>query len=1277
MPIPLQVTAETIKSLTPDSAVNIIRDLLWSEASCLQVGNIIINVSSDIDTADGGIDAEVSGVPTGSKITLLSEGYTAYQIKSGSSFKLRTKSDIPQILFAKKAPGAPVKQPRPLLPRVKQCLERNGTFVVLVMGSDAPPSCDIVHEIIESLEKVDSAYSSAKVKVYYANTIATLLDPYPALRLKVLGAHGEQFYIHEEWSNLADMTFPLHCGDDQASFLNNLAGALRSNDSPVHVRVTGDAGVGKTRLVLEATKHDDLRSQVIYFTSPDIFHQSQVIRRTLLSDNTASAILVVDECDGEQCSHLWNNLRSSSPQIKLITIFIEEDKVPGVNLLNVPPLADDNIRKILEEYVTPDTANRWLQACSGSPRAAHILGQNLQLNPDDPLRSARSYSQWDRFIAGKAIMDDRNEFQSRKNLLTYLALFKWIGFGNPYNIEGRLVQRKISMELQISRADFENAIRLLRERKLLQGNATLHISPKILHIWLWQEWWEAHGAHGQFNIEEFRRIGDNDEPAFLSEDLLDSMFEMFRYARNTKVAHALVQRLLSNDGIFTQEVLNTEQGSRFFWSLAEADPPGALTCLNRSIGNLVVDQLLDFGPGRRNVLFALQGLAVWKNEFDSAARLLLAFAEAENESWSNNASGMFLELFWIGPGPVAATESSFSDRFPIIQEALRSESRRRRSLGRQACGAALKTNDFTRVLGVEHQGLNNEPKLWFPQTWQELCSYYRLTWQELESTLSTEDSVERAETTQIMLDRARGLNRLQPLSEMVAGTLAWLVEKEFCNRLTVLQKVLELLTYETDQPPDVRNVWIRLRETLTGSSFEELLHRYVGLDLTHERVERTTNGVRNRDSHILDLATRSVQNPTILAPELPWLMTDEAKNGDEFGHALGQLDTALALKESLLYALAAVGPKAVAATCGGYFRAIRERSPHLWEEELDALVYDESLSNWIPDLTWRSGPMSDRSADRIMQLAVVGNLDIDKMRMFAFGSAIAYISESSLNKWLRFLLDTDPSRMIGLALNLTDFYYLRVNRETMRLPDSLALELLAHPSLFDSGREFGFDTMTEYYWTELGQASVESNPSLGLVLANLMIQHIADDNTIAGGHGTQTRAVLNDITRLNPEGVWQIVVKYLDPPATARSLRIHWWLRGEDIFNREAGGAITFFQPELIWRWVDEDVPNRARIAADFIPPSISTGSQDIDIARQLLVRYGDRDDVRSVLSGNFMSRGWWGNESEQFATLRRGLDNIKQNERNPYVRRWLDDMVAYLTKSIDLALAQEEREFG
>ncbi len=1248
--------------LNPEDSVEVFQELLWAEARRVGLPTTRIHVSRLVDVPDGGIDAsvEADNLPTASDI--LGLGKAGFQIKAGGTFEPWKKSQIKKELFRTKSPKR-----ENLGESIRACLDNGSRYILVCTKAD--PNQPQRRAAVKHFKDffVECGYENPKVEVWGQSHLIGILQRFPSLCLRLNGRGGLRFQTHGSWSQQDEMKRPFKVGEPQTKFISGLTSELRRFDRPIHARVWGDAGIGKTRLVLEATRAEDLRPLVIYCDKPENFRDTELMSEILKEGNQFAAVIVVDECDPDGRSYIWNRMRDVGERIKLVTIYNEFDKTSGdIMYIDAPPLEKEPIIEIIKEYAIPaEQAERWAEFCSGSPRVAHVIGQNLKNNPEDLLRSPDTVNVWDRFTVGR---DDPNspKVEQRRLVLRYVALFKRFGYG------GRLVHEAKAIAAIIERANpvvtwprFQEIVTELRARKILQGQSTLYLTPKLLHIKLWTDWWHTYGEG--FDIEEFT--------ARLPEKLLEWFHEMFQFAAESQAAQRIVKELLGENGIFQRSCyFRDSRGARFFLALSEANPEAALKCLKDTIGKLSKEELLLFKTGRREVVWALEKIAVWHDLFPDTARLLLALGEAENETWGNNASGVFTGLFSLGPGRVAPTEASPEERFPILREAMESDSKERRLLGLRACDSALEAQHFIRIGSVEHQGLRREPELWRPQTWGELLDAYRHVWRLLCDRMGALPDDESGQAVDILLKRTRGMARYGNLLDMLIDTLRMMADRAFVDRRKIFETVQRILHYDGKAMlPEVRGRWEQLRGQLLGEDFHSLMERYVAMDLLEDRIDEDGKSTDRAGSQLDKLAALALQQPELLDRELSWLVTDHAKNGFRFGFSLATKDVSLALLPSLLVTQRNAVENASGFFLGGYMRRVRETDVASWENLLEELAQDRKLRLWVPELSWRSGPMTDRSARRILELARNGAIGIGHFRMFGFGSVTADLSEDVITDWIEFLLDDGSPEAISISLDLHHFYYCR-KEARYPLPVEFTLRLLTAPSLFRKAQRHDRSQMDDYYWTELGRGLVEKYPQASLKLADMMLQHFAEDGTILEGFGSSTYEVLDGITRRFPSQVWDRVAKYLGPPIDSRAYHLRSWLRGDEHYPSGERGILPVIPLKDIWRWVDEDVEKRAWYVASFVPKQLFRREGEVCLAREVLVRYGAREDVRNNLMANFGTESWWGPESSHLAAKRQILLEFRKGETNENVNRWIYEYVVSLDREIERARTEEER---
>ena len=1252
------VTNDDLNQLDPAGAVRFFRELLWAEARRLGIDINKINISDRIYVKDGGIDGTVVKNRTATASGLIKAGETGYQIKSGKAFKPWQKSVIKQELF-----GSDSETREHLGEGIRACLDAGGTYVLVCTRIDLVDSerRDARNHLNEYLR--GCGYPNPQVEVWSQNNLIGFLQRFPSLSLQVNGRGGTRFQTHQSWSQNGDMWVEFVPGQAQDDLISRIRRDLRQNDDTVHVRVLGEPGIGKTRLVFEATRAEDLTPLVIYCTAAR-FRNSVLMNELLRDDNHFAAVLVIDECDWSSSSNIWNELIHRGARLKLVTISNDyETRAGGITYHDTPPLDNEQIRRIIQKYmsISDFQADRWAELCSGSPRVAHVIGWNLENYPDDVLKPPSTVDIWGRYVAGND--DPRSpEVRQRQRVLRHLALFKRFGFERSVVAEAQAIAKKA----EVPWIDFQEIVKGLRDRKILQGDFTLYITPKALHIRLWTEWWDTHGA--TFNLGEF--IQD------LTPKLVEWFYEMFQYAAESEAASRIVTDLLGPNGPFQDdEYLKTRLGSRFFSALTEADPKSALRCLRRTLGTWDKETLLQFTEGRRYVIWALEKIAVWRELFADAALLLLALGEAENEGCSNNASGVFVGLFSPGDGPVAPTEASPEERFPVLKEAIESDSKERRALALRACGEALKSGFFSRTGSPEYQGLRKDPELWTPKTDCELWDAYRRVWQLLSDQLTRLPEDERGKAAVILLGHAGRLSGIPDLGNAAVYTVRTIAQEKYLGKKQVIEAVSKTLFYAgKSMLPETRQRWEQLREELVGSDFPSMMQRYVGMDLLVDQFDEGRNHVDQAQPQLEKLADQVVENPSLLQPELHWLVTEEAKNGLRFGYELGQRDSEFSLLPMLLGAQREASENSDSYFLGGYFRAMFDTDVALWEQEIERLVEDSKLNVLIPLLTRYASGMTDQIGLRLLELAESRIISVSEFGVL--GTAIESLSDEVFTEWIEFLLGFTDKSVVSIALDLYHRYYI-LRKSAPILSRDLTFRLLSHPSLFEGSDGSRFDSVVETHrWSEIAKAFLNLDPEKSLELAKLVLNHFGQEGSIAVDD-PDIRAVLTEITKRRPIEIWEHVGNLLEGQQDfSRTFALERWLAGGESSEE---GAFTLIPREKIWEWVDEEPEKRSvYLARRVVLTPLSAETWPTSLERGLLVRYGHVvGDLGGTLMSNYAMGGWHGPASLHYEGIKEELLRIKTGENEENVKRWIDDYVDSLKRDyIEPARIDEERMF-
>lgn len=1257
MPNYLSISPENLSHLNPNQAVEFFELLLWAEARRVGIPINNVDITRSITIPDGGIDATINDVDAVLHEDLIKNGLTVYQVKSGSSFKPWNDNCLREELFGKKSIDG-----SNLSDGMRQCLDKNCTYVLVLFGVDPTPiNIESAKQNYKTI--LDSiGYTDCKIEICGQSKILAYLDIFPSLKAKLSGRGFNGIKIHESWESDADMRFEFFISKEHIDYIESIQNNLRNNEKSIHIRILGEPGIGKTRLVFEATKIKDILPLVLYCENPNVLFQSSLLSEITMPDSNLSAIIIVDECDSVTSYTIWNQIKYCGPRIKLITIY-NEYKEPSTDeiLMEVPILNKDVISQIIKSYGEDrDQAERWAEFCENSPRVAHVIGQNLRDNPDDLLKIPGNVDIWGRFLSNKS--DTPEKIQNKKRILEYLSIFKRFGFGKPVINEAQLVHKLINEDYpNITWAIFTEIIEEFKSRKILQGENTLYITPKAFHIWLWREWWNIHG--NSFDLETFTKK--------LSPKLKEWFNDMFRYADGSENVQSIIKDLLSENGPFSGGLLlQDEQGGNFFLTLTEANPSLALDLLEKTIGTWDEDKLFKFNIGRRQVIWSLEKIAVWKSLFLRSAKLLLKLAEAENDKvYSNNATGVFTELFTLGPNNLAPTEAEPSERFELIKEKIKSDNSKTVRVIIKALDKSLDTH-ISRMIGAENQGLKIKPTLWSPTTNQEILDAYKDSWYILEESTKFLKGEELELALRAILDNASILGKVPVFSKIVLNTLKDINLNTPTKRNDIIDEVIHVLYYGKDTlTKEDAGEWEDFKNELVGNDFHSQLNRYIGLDLIEDRLDSRGDNSDKIDKKIDELAKSVIAEPSIINDEFSWLVTHTAKKGYIFGYKLGKIDNQFSLLLDIKKAfLSAETDKRSLQFLGGYAKAMNESNKDLFEKEISELAKDPIWQPFILEIVWRAG-VSDYSANIILDLAQDNKIDKKDFSLFGYGLDINSLSEDMFQKWINLLISTDDAADIKNALNLFHLYY--SEKKGIELPKDLALKIITHDALFKENMKISYDTMGQYEWGALVKLFINKYPEESIKVAEKIIKNLGNSGSVMD-YNRDVTDILNEISAINPDNVWKLIIDNVDE----KGFFLKDWLRGGELFydDGKQNNVLALFDLNKLWEWVDKNVENRAWYVASFAPKYLEKSDNGVCLARELLIKYGDRDDVGRNLMSNFSTEGWSGPASLHYKKKKDWLLEIYSKEDNKNVKNWIEEYMKLLDKDIDRSTISEER---
>src|SRR5882672_353592 len=386
----LDVPIASVIALSSERAVIVVRAILRSECGYAKLSPAVLTISNRITIADGGIDAEVH-VPFGATVPadcIFQPGLTGFQIKSGTTFKPWTPNAVRSELLNSKGE---------LHSEVERLIRRSGRYVLLCTGHDLTPEQrnKAQHQIAIVLAEVGSGGYEELIEVLGASQVAEFAERYPGPASLLAIDPIQEAWVLDEWQRDAHMANTFEASPEQDQIIARIRAGLQGEIK--HIRVLGEPGVGKTRIVLESVKDENIAPYVLYIQHGSRFGQTKLFRQLLKTGHSRPLVLIIDELPESELADIWRHLKPRCGSLKIVSLDHGRDETHDeeIERLNTPRLPDDTIKKILVSRVGESRElDRWVAICEGSPRVAQAVADNLRANPADLLKPPSTVPIW-------------------------------------------------------------------------------------------------------------------------------------------------------------------------------------------------------------------------------------------------------------------------------------------------------------------------------------------------------------------------------------------------------------------------------------------------------------------------------------------------------------------------------------------------------------------------------------------------------------------------------------------------------------------------------------------------------------------------------------------------------------------------------------------------------------------------------------------------------------------------------------------------------------------
>lgn len=1199
-----------VSRMDPVGFVNFVNHLLRAEGNRVGIPSVNVHTSLRVNTPDGGVDARVEdNVQQSDWIPL---GTSVWQFKSGKDHeqaKIRKE-------FQKSG--------------VQEVLKAGGSYRIVVCDDLGNTQLQDRKKVLEDCCR-DAGFSSDCARIYAADKIAAWARRHPSMRLLISNPFPGGLYRWETWASQPRFK-NLFQPDAQRS---DLMAAIRQHSigtaSRTWLSLEGLAGVGKTRLVLESlrphSQQDGLAERVLYAERPDDVPLD--LFQWMQTTATAELVLVVDECSREESDRLERQAERSEGRIRLITVgqaqeaqLFDRSQADGFLL---EKLTNESMRALLEKVDSSlpyETASFIVTVASGFVKLAVALAIAIQRRPGLVSVHQLALDRDVHAVVRQFLVPDETD----RRVMRAVALMTRVGWEGDLEQEGRIVTAFLGLDWSEARS---RVARLVNDGLIAKQGRYRYVTPHLLAVWLASEVWSDRKAQ---TLDVLRDLPSPSSGRALLQRLID--------LGDDPTALGVAELLLGHEGLFHFETLNDQSRSQVFSILAKAYPRMGMDALLRILGSLSPEHLRQFTDGRRQVIWTLEELAWFSETFADAARLLLALAEAENETWGNNASGTWVQLFGthLGGSSVPALK-----RHAVIAEALDGPSAERQLLGVRAISRIFTTHETSSVFGDTQTG-RVAPERWRPKTWEEDWEVRISGLRLLDQALGSDTPSVRQAAEEVLLRQVCEI-ALAGLVDDLLERLQALPREDYERRRKVREAADRILMFQRlPLTSEQRERFERFSLELAGESFGERLRRWVGQHSFADTRLQHQSGPDGWGREAGALAEEAVREPDLLHPEIEWLASDQAQHVYFFARRLGQLDGEHKWWPEI-EALVKAGKGFTLAAA--YLQGCSDAGQRAWREAiLDQWTEEgQGLAPAVLDAVFRSDPPNERDAQRLFSLMERGWLSAAQVSILTWGGQASALSLEGFQKIIDGILADESEQATDGASGLL------FNRLALRPEDEDALEARTWRVL-ERPRSL---TQNRFYSDELAKRYMPRDP---LRVTRLILKHVEEN----GGpimRSDEAAQLLEAATRIKPSDVWEEVSSRLFPLCMEM---YHLYLCLKGWYGQVVGS-------EVLLSWVEQHPDDGPWQAASLV----HVGGQPLDpLARDFLMRYEKDERVENALSAEFGSGSWTGPTSGWYQTH---IDAARQwmNDSHHAVRTWAAREVKIYEQRLAEALLQEE----
>lgn len=1027
--------------------------------------------------------------------------------------------------------------------------------------------------------------------------------------------------------------------------------------TPPLIRLTGLSGLGKSRLIIEFLELTESFSEddILIYDGADESKEILGSLQKAIADNV-SGLVIVETCSvnlHEKIIKIVNNQNN----LKVITLNFYHDSVSDCIHIKLDRLEQEQIMELLSQNL-PDLkeleVNRLVEFIEGFPLLADMLIKQIRENGSFDT----NFTEYD--LVDKLINGDGQLSKKQRDILKVLSLFDYVkcekDINETENLESKLVYKIAGSDQQ----EFGQVITRFTQKELINRTGRFaRVVPKPLALNLAMEWWNG-------SLFDLQSSLINELP----ESMLESFCKQITSLDSSLNVQDFVKNFCEGGSPFGQAgLLLSKQGSRLFRALVEVNPQVTSDLLYRIINRFSDVEIQSInGDARRNFVWSLEMLVFHRSCFDKAAWCLFKLAQFENESYGNNATGQFSQLFrW----QLSGTQADFAQRLAVLGKALSLNTETADVVIIEAIKTAINTHGGSRTVGAEFQGTQPKLKEWIPKTYQDIYDFWQSLLDMLLEITKRDSLIEQVKDA--FGHELRGLLRYKQLKQLDCF-IKEVIKLSGKYWPTAAQSITHALQYDGEGMDEDLFAHLKSWEALLSPDKDNLEEKLKLIVLNPSREH-----VKGECGHYVDVAAEEAihlakelkDSHTKLIPYLDLLMTfSEQKQSWVFAKHLvlesGGVEELLMAMLDYLRKHNQVNTQFFSGFLVGFY----EKEPAKWEEVIELLGKDESLIQYYPD-SLRTGNFKCSYLNTFINLIKSNRLPSNAASSLMYGRATEHLSEEEIAQFCMSLSEIDPMA-VWVALDNINMY--THGREDIDF--DILTPVLVHLVLSVSfKKEDKAKHSDSYHWLNSVERLLKTeNEEFALKLCQHLIEQVGNNDVDYSDLWDCLGTAFYQSFEIYGNFLWpKLANKFIDGSA-AKQYRLIELLGSGKSYKKKDGCIFDMLDPNVVIKWCQDEV------ALLVVGNSISmfksnNESREVNpLMISLLSEFGHNKAFVSKVSVNFNSRSWSGS-LVPYLEADKALIQPLIEDSNAKVTDWASGFVDNIDSQIQHELKKDAEE--